>query len=168
MSLNQLCFWSFLFKVSSTPFGLGLRLRLLTTSGWSARGAVAVAVALIVQSVWLVRLYVSVAASWWFDRAAPAPDVRASGCFFLALGGGAFRQPLRVSSLPQTVVAGDCFGSDSIAARRQHADRGAAYSFLGPVSRQLGRVRVPRAGYTRDRSVDAYDGRLLGGAQRRV
>ena len=61
MSLNQLCFWSFLFKVSSTPFGLGLRLRLLTVSGW---GAVAVAVALNVQSVWLERRYVSVAASW--------------------------------------------------------------------------------------------------------
>ena len=116
MSLNQLCFWSFLFNVSSTPLGLGLRLRLLTVSGWSARGAVAVAVALIVQSVWLVRLYASVAASRWLVRAAPAPGVRASGCFFLALGGGAFRQPLRASSLPETVVAGDCFGSDSIAA----------------------------------------------------
>ena len=112
MSLNQLCFWSFLFKVSSTPFGLGLRLRLLTVSGW---GAVAVAVALIVQSVWLVRLYASVAASRWLVRAAPAPGVRASGCFVLALG-GEFRQPLRASSLPETVVAGDCFGSDSIAA----------------------------------------------------
>ena len=32
MSLNQLCFWSFLFKVSSAPFGLGLRLRLLRVS----------------------------------------------------------------------------------------------------------------------------------------
>ena len=113
MSLNQLCFWSFLLRVSSTPLGLGLRLRLLTVSGW---GAVAVAVALIVQSVWLVRLYASVAASRWLVRAAPAPGVRASGCFFLALGGGASRQPLRASSLPQTVVAGDCFGSDSIAA----------------------------------------------------
>ena len=103
-----------------------------------------------------MRLYASVAASRWLVRAAPAPGVRASGCFVLALGGGASRQPLRASSLPETVVAGDCFGSDSIAAAAAARRPGSWQLFPRPVSRQLGSGRVPSA--TRDCSVEAYDG----------